>query len=356
MSSLVYRLGKSNEQKRSNDIELGYYAAGTTAGQRDANKPMPYSRSLKRYHTVRYTDDNGKVRIRKIGYAPEEDTIYLDDFVNPNSALVKPKFKKGILIVDSVRQSLLVELLDKLNENENNPDRDPKASIVFHKIDRVKKAKGILEREEKVTKELAMFWDIGVTKKQALANWLGIRTHGRSLEEFSHDLYFFAKNNVKEFTEAYHNPDVEYLDYISRAENLSILKFNTHTWEYNEMKILVVSSNKNKYIGLVKHFINNPPLYTAMVNDVRSKEGFTKFEDLGDSGRDIDFSTIKGEEMLAIAIEDEIVVYKTGYGFEIVATEKIIGTPKVTLSKVKAAKVIDEDKLVFEQLKVQLLK
>ena len=93
-----------------------------------------------------------------------------------------------------------------------------------------------------------------------------------------------------------------------------------------------------------------------MVNDVRSKEGFTKFEDLGDSGRDIDFSTIKGEEMLAIAIEDEIVVYKTGYGFEIVATEKIIGTPKVTLSKVKAAKVIDEDKLVFEQLKVQLLK
>jgi hypothetical protein len=349
MSSLVYRLGKSGGQKRSNDRDLGYYASGSTNGQRDVNKPMPYSRSLARFYRVRLKDENGKEKVHRIGYSPGENTIFIDDFVDPEAPLVKVRFKKGILVVDDEKEPQLAEFLETLDINESNKNRNKRSKVVFHRVNKNEKAEGILKKEEIIAKKLAIFWDIPITKKQAIANWVGIRTLEVAPEIWQHHLYQWAKNNVGEFNDIYHNPDVDYMDYVARAENTQVLRWNANAWYYNDVKIMVTSSSKNRYKDLVKRFLNDPQLYKAVVDTVREKEGLAP-EVKEEKKYDLDVMT--AEEILNAAKKEDIVDYRPGTGHFIVATGKLIGS-KSTDSAIEA---ITKDKLIVEQLKAQFEK
>lgn len=351
MSYLVYRLGKRGKQKRSNELDRGYYATGTTSGLRDPYKPMPYSRTLSRFHKIREKDENGNVRVRTVGYSPYENTIYIEDFVDKNSKLVKPKFIKGILRVDLEREPMLAELLNKLDYCEDKEGRDAKKPVKYHRVDKVKSAKDSLGKKEKVVKELAVFWQLPITKKQAIANAYGIRTKGVDLDVWQHELLLHAEQDPARFVEIYQNPDLEYLDYITRAENMNILSYNVNEWSYNEVKILSVSKASNKYDALVKHLINNPQLNLTIKNDVRGKEGYTELE--VEQGVKVDFTKISGSDLLDMALEKRVVEYRPGKGFCIIATDKYFGETK---SKDSAREALETDALLFQQVVAQLIK
>lgn len=361
MSYLVYQLGKRGGQKRSSDTDLGYYAQGTTTGIRSPWKPMPVNRSLHKYERIRLKDESGNVQVKRIGYSPDEQTIFVDDFENPrydekgNPKFYMPKinFKKGILKVDPEKEPLLYERLEMSNYNEDNPNRDPNKEIKFHRVDRQQSAKEALANKEKITKELAVFWDMPLTKKRAIANFVGIPTAEKAEEVWVWRLYTWAQANVDKFVSAYNSQDLDYADYISRAEHMKIIRFNAGEWLYNDVKILPVSSNRNPYEELIKHLIRNPKLNVAIRNDVKAKEGRTDFIVEDDV---IDFAHMTGEEMLALAQEKRVVEYKQGHGYYIIAIDKYIGEEGKTLSKKAAAELIDTDELIFEQVKAQLIK
>ena len=350
MSSLVYRLGKSGGQKRSKATDLGYYATGSKDGQQDPHKPMPYSRTLPRFHTIREKDETGKVRPRKIAYSPQEESIYMDMWVDKNSPIVKPKFKKGFLIVDEDKESQLVELMNKLNSNESKPDRDTRVPVLFHQVNKSKKAAEILANEERVAKELAVYWDLPYTRKQAIANWVGIRTANEDPNMWQHALFLWAKHNVKKFKEVYHNPDLEYMDFISRAENIGLLKFNVNTWKYGEVKILVVSRNDMRYEKLVERLLNEPALYKSISDDVLRAEGKSNL--IVTEKEKFDFEAMTAEDLLEKAKKHDLVKYKGGTGFYIVDTGKAVGKS----TKEDAIKSIETDPYLRKQIEEQFKK
>lgn len=350
MASLVYRLGKSGGQKRSKATDLGYYATGSKDGQQDPYKPMPYSRTLPRFHTIREKDESGKLKVRKIAYSPQESSIYMDEWVNPHSPIIKPKFKRGFLIIDENKEPQLIELMNKLDGNESNPNRSERAKVLFHQVNKSKKAKEILAQEERVSKELSVFWDLPFTRKQAIANWVGIRTSNVDTNMWQHNLFLWAKHNVKKFKEVYHNPDLEYVDFISRAENIGLLKFNVNTWKYGDVKILVVSRGDMRYSKLVERLLNEPTLYKSITDDVLRAEGKSNL--IVTEEEKYDFDAMTAEDLLEKAKDREIVKYKGKTGFYIVDTGKVIG--KVT--KESAIKAIETEPYLREQIEEQFKK
>jgi len=354
MSYLVYRLGKRGGQKRSNDTSLGYYAAGTLGGQRDSYAPMPVSRGLPRFERVRVKGEDGKTRVKRIGYCPNEQTIFLDDYINEDSKPKKLKFKKGVLRVDPDKDPIMYEFLENSNFNEDNPNRDPNAPIKFHRNDKHKSATDALKRKEKINKELSLFWDLPLTKKRAIANYVGVPTAEKDPSVWTWKLFLWAENNVKKFVSAYHSQDLDYADYISRAEHMGILRYNAGEWTHHDVKILTVGRHQNQYEELIKHLINNPKLNLHIRNDVKAKEGRTDLQ--VDETMTIDFAKLSGEEMLDLAIEKRVVKYNQGHGYHIVAIDKYIGEDGITKSKKGAIELLETDKILFEQVKAQLLK
>jgi hypothetical protein len=350
MANLVYRLGQSGRQKRSNPSDLGYYATGSRdGGNQDLAPPMPYSRRFKAIHTVRVEKD-GKIIPRKVAYSPDEESIFMDDWVDKNSKVVKIKFKKGMLMVDEDNEPQLIELLSLLDGNESKPNRDTKTPVLFHQINKSKKAEEVLLNEERVAKELAVYWDLPYTRKQAIANWVGIRTANQDPNMWQHSLFLWAKHNVKKFKEVYHNPDLEYMDFISRAENIGLLKFNTNTWKYGEVKMLVVSRNDMRYEKLVERLLNEPSLYKSIADDVLRAEGKSNLIVAGKEK--FDFDAMTAEDLLDKAKKHDLVKYKGGTGFYIVDTGKAVGKS----TKEDAIKSIETDPYLRQQIEEQFKK
>lgn len=317
MARLVYRLAG---QKRSNPTESGYYASGSKNGsQMDTYKPMPFSRSLPRWHRI-VEIVNGKKKPRQIGYSPTEDTIYLDEMREPEK-LMKPKFRNGILLVDNDKDPLLEEMLDKLDINGSNPDRDKTSKVIFTKMNKEASAAAELDKKEKISKNLSVFWELPDNKLQAIANSSGISTN-RPTNVWKHNLYNWASSNVKEFNDLCNDPDVRTVDLISRAENTSVLIFEVHEWKYKGNKILTVSPQKNRYTELVKRLVNDPALLTSITNDVAIIDGSEEL--VLKSGEKINVAKISAEDLLELAIKEEVVSYKHGYGYELVKDGTLI--------------------------------
>ncbi len=349
MASLVYRLGKSDGQKKSKPTDLGYYATGDrNGGNVSQAMPMPYSRRLKAIHTVRVEKDGKKVP-RKVAYSPNEESIFMDEWIDPNSPIEKLKFKKGILIIDGDRQPQKAELADILDSNENNPNRDTKTAVVFHQVNKSKEAARILVKEERVAKELAHFWDIPFTRKQALANWMGINTYGDE-NLWVHRLYMLAKSDVKKFKEVFNNPDLEYMDFISRAENIGLIRFNTNSWKYGDVKLLIVPRHDMRYQKLIEYLINEPLTYKAIHDEVLKAEGKSSL--IVTEEAKYNFEAMTAADLLEAAKENKLVKYKGATGFYVVDSGKTIGTK----TKESAIAAIESEPLLRQMIEEEFKK
>lgn len=323
-------------------------------GYNQKDKPFPYNRSLARFYRVVVEEPDGKggkkKTVKRVAYAPLENTIFMDEFIDPNAKIEKIRFKNGYCLVDETSEPQKKEFLDILDINGSNERRDNRQPVRFERLDKTVKAQQILDTKETVSKELGIFWTLPHEKLRAIANHVGIYTYGKDEAIWKHHLYKWAENNVSDFKKAYSNPDIDYVDTIARAENYKILVWNDNQWTFNDVPVLKVSTQKNRYEELVAHLINNPQLDNAITNQVREKEG-KKTKKVGK--KEVDFSNLSAEELFNLAKEKEVVKYKAGESprFEIVTTGFRFGG----LSNKTALKEIEENKdLVREQLEAQL--
>lgn len=342
MARSVYKL---TGQKKSSEVNLGYYAEGIQGGQRSPMTPMPYTRSLPRFHRIIETDENGRKIARQIAYAPSENTFYIDEFVNKDAKVVKPKFKKGFLIVDTDVDPLLPEYLAKLDCNASNENRNKKVPVKFIQLDKERDAKNKLDAEQKVATELLVFWDLPHERITAISNSVGIRTLNRPTAVWKHELFKWAEMNVDKFVAAYNNPEIEYVDTISRAENLGILKFDSFTWFYNSVSIMKVAQSKNRYTQLVAKLINDTPLERAISNEVNQKLGLSD-RTISEQAESINFDEVDSKALLKMAKEHGVIKYKTGHGHYLVSTDRKIGTQSTD----SAIEAIEEEHLLRDQI------
>lgn len=345
MARLVYKLVG---QKKSDETEKGYYAEGLSSGKKMPYKPLNVSRALPRFFRIIEKDAKGKLRPRQIAYAPSENTIYVDEFVDPTAKIEKLKFKKGFLRVDTDKDPLLPEFLAKVPSFEGNPSRKPSDAVKFMLLDNEAKANEILQKEESIAKELSVFWELPVEIRRAIANSVGINTF-RDHSLWAYELFNWARLNPREFTKKYQDPDLEYIDIISRAEAFGVLKWDNGTWLYNDIAIMKVSAAKNRYHELVAKLINEVQLDNAIRNDVATKEGKSA-RTIGEQKDEIDFSEISASALLKLAKERNVVKYITGIGYEVVSTGHRFGDR----TKLSAETAIDESDLLREQIITQL--
>lgn len=347
MARLVYKL---TGQKRSDEEGSGYIAEKTTGQQKGRFQPMPYTRSLPRFHRIVETV-NGKKKVRQIAYAPTEDTIYMDEFIDPNAKIVKPKFKNGYLIVDDDVDPKLPEYLAKLDSNASKENRDHKVPVKFIRLDKKGDAEAKLQKEEAVAKELSVFWELPIEKRQAIANSVGIPTQNQEDSIWLLRLFSWAQLNPKDFTKAYNNPDIEYIDTVSRAEKLGILRFDSYTWSYNNVAIMKVAHTKNRYAELASKLLNEPQLERAISNDVNQKLGITTMT-VSENYDDVDFIEITSEQLLELAKKAGVVKYHAGKHHEVVTTGKAFGSK----SNASAIEAIDNEHLLREMLITEVQK
>lgn len=346
MARLVYKLVG---QKKSDESEKGYYAESLANGQKLPFKPMNVSRALPRFFRIREMDEKtGKTKVKQIAYAPSENTIYVEDFIDPKAKIEKIKFKKGFLFVDSEREPQKQEFLDKIPYNAESPIRTDRDPIKFMRIDNEAKANEILKKEETIARELNVFWELPMEKRRAIANAVSINTF-RDHSLWAYDLYEWARRNVGEFKKKYHDPDIDYIDMISRAEILGILKWGDNTWFYNDVAVMKISTAKNRYTEFVGKLINEPQLENAIANDVAVKEGKSA-RTIGEQQEEIDFSEVDSSALLKLAKEKGVVKYNAGIGHEVVVTGHKFGDKSV----ISAEKAIEESDLLREQIIVQL--
>jgi len=342
MARSVYQLAG---QKMSGNI--GYRTTG------EHSKPFPYNRSLALYHRIieEEKDINGVSRkvVKRVGYSPNENTIYIDQFLDPQSKLEKIRFKNGYCLADDEREPQKKLLLDLLDINGSKKGRDAKVTAKYIRVDRNEKAETILRHEESIIKELSIFWELPHEKIRAIANSIGLSTYGVEPAIWKYHLLEWAKINLTKFKEAYQDPELDYIDTISRAEELGLLKFDLQTWKFNEVPIMKVSINKNKYKELTAYMMNQPQWANTISNEVAVKEG-KSLRTIGEDKTSFDFTDMNGEDLLRLSIEHGVMVYRTGHGYKIVNTDYQVGG----ISKKSAVAAIESEDVVRQQIIAQL--
>lgn len=336
MSRLVYKLVG---QKRSDTSALGYYAKGDMTNKMEPLAPISYSRSLPLFHRISMWNEKTKrYEPKRVAYSPYEKSIYVDEWINPNSKAIKPRFKEGILIVETRHQQALADLLDILPSNGSNPNRDEKDPIKFIQLNKGKQAEDALKQGEKVVKEILLFFELPTEKLRAIANSVGLLTNSTE-SVWKYKLYQWAQNHPDDFVKHSRNPELDYVDTISRAELLGIIKFESSAWSFKGNQVLKVSQIKNPYTELAGKLINEPPLERAIANEVAEKEGKSN-RTIGEAMKDVNMDEINGVALIDLAMQHKVLKYNTGVGYEFIITgDKVPGGRK----KEDAAEAIDAD-------------
>lgn len=340
MARLVYRLAK---QKKNGEGVMGF-----------ADSPFPFTRSLSRFHRVRQKDPTtGKIRVRMAAYAPNETSIFVDEWSDSNARTEKVRFEKGFCVVDPELEPQKVALLEILNENGSNPDRDTKVDVKYIRIDKNKDAENFLKNEERVTKELLSFWSLDYNTKRAIANSFGITTYNIPEATWSHQLYAKAKMNIEEFTKMVNNSELPFIDVVSRAEALGVIRIEAYDCYFGDMPIAKLVVVKNKYTQLADLLINNPQLYNNILSAVLEKEGNKKVAvESKEENPAEDLSKLQADELFNYAKDSNCIKYETGKGYRIIVTGEYFGGN----SKESAIKAIEDDKGLRLRIEKQLSK
>lgn len=360
MARLVFAL--ATRQKRTDQKTGGYWARGNSdgSGAVEQVKPIPHTRTLPAFFRVMEWDDKLKKKVpKRVGYCPDEQSIYVDEWVGFEGQDLKHKIRKaqkikfsqGYCVVDDEKEPLKAELLQKIDINGSKVGRDESVKPKFFELNKEKDAKKILDAEKKKTLEIASFWSTPIEKLQAVANAIGIITQPDSLV-WVHKLYRWAENHVDEYSKQLKNPDLDYLDTVTKAENLGIIKFDENTWfiSYGNgdvpQPILKVSPLKKQHVELANKLINDPPLERAIVNSIAEKEGKVSRK-IGEAMQDVNMDEIDSIALIDLAVTHKVLEYHQGKGYEVLTTGLKIPNSR---SKAGAAEAIDADPILREAI------
>jgi hypothetical protein len=304
-------------------------------------KRYPYTYSLPAISRITY-----KGVIRKVRYCPLEDSIFMDEQA-PDAKSQKIRFENGMVVVDPVADPNKYEILENLNFNLSNKNRQKNREALYYRYDPNQKAEEALKKEEERASRLGVFWEMPLEKSRAMASALGIKTDGIEVGIWKLKLFEACRNNIDKFEEMYYSPDTELIQLINNARDLGFISSKDRDWYYGKVRILSVGIGRNMYIELSRHLNNNPNILESLTADVKGRaESFNKEEKIGTK-----YALLTEEDVFDMAKEIGILKYKRGYGYYFTDDEANLDQLLLSdRSKAFAQKVISENPEIKKRL------
>lgn len=191
---------------------------------------------------------------RKIRYIPGEPSIYEDEQKKDAKVKSPVTFTDGYLAVPAQNPTLKM-FLEHCNQNGDNPNRMSRVKAAFHKVDKKKDAKKMIQKEAAELDAMQLALKMPIQKLVGYAKVLGINVD-KSTEEIRYDMKIAAKRNPSSFIAGMDDPKTAIKETIINAKEYGIIDIESNkvSWLRGNDKVLITHTPIGK--NPTDHFVD----------------------------------------------------------------------------------------------------
>jgi hypothetical protein len=300
-------------------------------GYSNVKYPKHYSLPAIAYVSVYDEEQQSYVR-RTIRHCKGEASIFLEK----QSKDSKPSkeeitFRDGCLVVNPQTNPTTASYIAMLDSNGAKPNRDASYPIRFIKYDLEEKFKEAIEVEQEKASVMMEFMELSISKKQALAHFMGRRIAGKKESVWVFEMFKAVSANkasIAKFLDDIQDPTLDKVAIISQAETLELLSFKDFCWKFHGSEVIKVDRTQNPYKELAEFLSQNPETWLNLQSSVtktQNKLAGIKEKPVPEPKSN---EPLTGEELLQMGKDSNVIKYKAGVGFLVVDTHENIGRTK----------------------------
>jgi hypothetical protein len=202
-------------------------------------------------------------RVRQIRYAPNEQSIYVED-QSEHAQREHIIFRNKMLFVPVEKPNLLMFL-------SMHPDNKVNGGKLFEMIDKSRSAEEELELEFTQFDAISMVRDKDISELLPVAMFLGINTKRKSAE-IRRDLLIDAKKNPTRFVELFDNPQVKCKSAVLQAIEFQILnkKIDGMYW-FDSNRLIITAAAGLDPVDVMSRFClteKGAPVYDRLLEEL----------------------------------------------------------------------------------------